>query len=342
MKLSICIPTYNRARFLPDLFDSILSQPEWSRDIEVVVSDNASTDNTTEIVTEYQSRIPNLVYSRSNDNIGPDRNFLRVISLASGEYCWLMGSDDKFELGSIAEVGAALQRYPGIAGVTVNRNAYKFDLSTRMFERPVTLGLTSQDCYLRSADEIFSFIGYYVGYISAQIVRRDLWNKVVKNFPVDNYLNGYVHIYVIGRITQLEPEWLYLSRPCVGWRSANDSFVRKGGEFERMALDVVGYETISRALFGLDSPTYRIINSAVSSVLVRNAIMTAKLEGADGKFLKKSPRLLLETYWRYPAFWAFSVPLLLTPARAIKLIRWCYRLTLKRHRVHALEAGPGK
>ncbi len=50
IKLSICIPTYNRGKFLPDLFESILSEiDEENRSvIEVVVSDNASGDNTEE------------------------------------------------------------------------------------------------------------------------------------------------------------------------------------------------------------------------------------------------------------------------------------------------------
>ncbi|MGW8192439.1 glycosyltransferase family 2 protein [Sphingomonas hankookensis] len=338
MRLSICIPTYNRARFLPDLFDSILTQTGYKIEVEVVVSDNASTDNTAAVVTAYSDRLPNLVYSRAEENIGADRNFLRVVDCASGDYCWLMGSDDKLEPGSIAEFERQHARHPDITGMTLNRRAYKFDLATQMYEPRIILANPVEDRHLRSAEEGFSVLGYYLGYISAQIFQRNAWTTAVATSPVAEYCNGYVHIYVIGRTMQARPGWLYVGRPCVGWRSANDSFLTRGGEFERMALDVRGYESIVRGLFGTSSHVYHKLNIAVVSGLVVNAIRTAKLEGADRRFFTKTPPLLLRTYWRYPSFWLRAVPLMLTPAWAVKLVRAGYRRTFKQQRMRRLNS----
>ena len=55
MKLSICIPTHNRAEFLPATLESIAAQ--WTDDIEIAVSDNASTDHTAAIVESYRARL---------------------------------------------------------------------------------------------------------------------------------------------------------------------------------------------------------------------------------------------------------------------------------------------
>lgn len=337
MRLSICIPTYNRARFLPDLFDSILAQTGYMIEIEVVVSDNASTDETAAVVDTYRDRLPNLIYARADENIGADRNFLRVIEHASGDYCWLMGSDDKLEPGSIAEFERQHARHPAITGLTLNRRAYKFNLVTQMYEPRIILGHPGQDRHLQSADESFAFLGYYLGYISAQIFRRDAWTRTVLESPVADYYNGYIHIYVIGRMMQMRDGWLYVARPCVGWRSANDSFLIRGGEFERMALDVRGYEAITRALFGAASPTYRKLNAAVVSGLVVNAIRTAKLEGADRSFFARSLPLLLRTYWAYPGFWFRALPMLLTPGWIMRLARSGYRRTLKQRRLRQLN-----
>lgn len=339
MRLSICIPTYNRARFLADLFDSILSQTGYTIEVEVVVSDNASTDDTAAIVAAYRDRLPNFVYVCAEENIGADRNFLRVVDCARGDYCWLMGSDDKLEPGSIAEFERQHARHPGITGMTLNRRAYKFDLVTQMYEPRVILADPDQDRHLRSSEESFSVLGYYLGYISAQIFRRDAWTAAVAASPVADYCNGYAHIYVIGRTMQARPGWLYVARPCVGWRSANDSFLTRGGEFERMALDVRGYEAITRGLFGVGSATYRTLNTAVVSGLVVNAIRTAKLEGADRRFFTKSPPLLWRAYWHYPGFWLRAMPLLLTPAWMMRLVRAGYRRTLKRRRLCQLNNG---
>jgi abequosyltransferase len=337
MRLSICIPTYNRARFLPDLFDSILAQTSHTIEVEVVVSDNASTDDTATVIAAYSDRLPNLIYSRTDENVGADRNFLRVIDCASGDYCWLMGSDDKLEPGAIAEFERQQARYPNVTGLTLNRRAYKFDLITQMYEPRIILKDPSQDRHIRSAEETFAVLGYYLGYISAQIFQRDVWIRAVRASPVADYYNGYVHIYVIGRMMQMHPDWLYVSCPCVGWRSANDSFLTRGGEYERMALDVRGYEAIMRGLFGVNSPTYRMLNAAVVSGLVVNAIRTAKLEGADRRFFRKSPGLLLQTYWRYPGFWLRALPLLLTPGWTMRLVRASYRRTLKPVRMRRLN-----
>lgn len=337
MRLSICIPTYNRARFLPDLFDSILAQTGCTIEVEVVVSDNASTDETAAVIETYRDRLPNLVYVRADENIGADRNFLRVIEYASGDYCWLMGSDDKLEPGSVAEFERQHAQHPSVTGLTLNRRAYKFDLITQMYEPRVILGDPGQDRQLQSADESFAFLGYYLGYISAQIFRRDVWISTVSESPVADYYNGYIHVYVIGRMMQARASWLYVARQCVGWRSANDSFLVRGGEFERMALDVRGYEVVTRGLFGATSPTYRILNAAVVSGLVVNAIRTAKLEGADRSFFTKSLPLLLRTYWPYSGFWLRALPLLLTPAWMMRLARSGYRRTLKQRRLRQLN-----
>jgi abequosyltransferase len=80
--LSICIPTYNRARCLAALLDSIHAQK--TDEVEIIVSDKASTDDTRAIVKKY----PDIIYGRSVKNLGFDANVLRAVSLASGKYCW--------------------------------------------------------------------------------------------------------------------------------------------------------------------------------------------------------------------------------------------------------------
>jgi len=84
--LSICIPTYNRAEYLDKSLNSIVSQKEFnSEDVELVISDNSSTDNTEEVVNKYKNRYKNIIYSRNGENIR-DKNFPHVIGIAHGVY----------------------------------------------------------------------------------------------------------------------------------------------------------------------------------------------------------------------------------------------------------------
>jgi len=84
--LSICIPTYNRSSYLFDTLESIVSQPEFndSDEIEIVISDNCSTDDTEIVVNKFLNRYPNKIkYNKNAVNI-LDRNYEKVLSMASG------------------------------------------------------------------------------------------------------------------------------------------------------------------------------------------------------------------------------------------------------------------
>lgn len=95
--LSICIPTYNREKYLKECLESIVNQ-KWFNisDIEIVISDNASTDNTKELVHEYQKKYSNIKYHRNEENIGAIKNVFRLPSHANWEYVWYMSDDDMF------------------------------------------------------------------------------------------------------------------------------------------------------------------------------------------------------------------------------------------------------
>jgi glycosyltransferase involved in cell wall biosynthesis len=88
-KFTIGIPTYNRAGYLRRSLKAACEQ-SWG-DVEVVVSDNASTDETPEVVRTYGERIR---YHRNRENIGMWANLVRLTELAGGEYfSWLQDDD---------------------------------------------------------------------------------------------------------------------------------------------------------------------------------------------------------------------------------------------------------
>jgi len=84
--LSICIPTYNRSEYLRKSLDSLVCQPEIeSGEVEIVISDNTSTDGTEALGREYASRHAHVVYFRNESNV-VDRNFPLSIARARGAY----------------------------------------------------------------------------------------------------------------------------------------------------------------------------------------------------------------------------------------------------------------
>lgn len=90
--VSIGLPVYNGARFLPQALESLLGQS--FSDIELIVSDNASSDSTQDICTEYAMRDARIRYVRQNVNIGAMRNWNFVARQARGKYFkWSSASD---------------------------------------------------------------------------------------------------------------------------------------------------------------------------------------------------------------------------------------------------------
>ena len=94
IKLSICIPTFNRAKYLSNCLQSIISmnKPKGLK-YEVCISDNGSNDNTKEIVLKAKKKIY-INYNKNETNLGIPRNFIKVVSMAAGEFVWLIGDDD--------------------------------------------------------------------------------------------------------------------------------------------------------------------------------------------------------------------------------------------------------
>lgn len=120
--LSICIPTFNRARLLDVCLASLLPQvaahfPE----VDCVVSDNASSDATQEILAKYRSQFPFLRVSRNSANLGIIGNITKVASeLATGEFVWLIGDDDVMTIGAIERLIKRLHQSPSVDLVAFN------------------------------------------------------------------------------------------------------------------------------------------------------------------------------------------------------------------------------
>src|ERR1700756_2092757 len=94
-KFSICIPAYNRAKFLGPLLDSIFVQDY--KDFNIVICEDQSRERgeIAAIVQGYADRYPGVFHYFENErNLGYDANIRNLVEKATGEYCFFMGNDD--------------------------------------------------------------------------------------------------------------------------------------------------------------------------------------------------------------------------------------------------------
>lgn len=331
-KLSICIPTYNRAKFLPYLLDSILREVDINNPVEICISDNASSDNTKNLVEEYKRKYPHIMYFCWPENVGFDRNLLNAVSLAHGEYCWLMSSDDILEADAILVILNKLTKHKDLTCMVLNRTIFDANCDKQLYEHPVKrvgLNLDSDKLFVNAKEEIMCFFHYF-GYVSIHVISKKLWDEVVNSYDLKPFYNSYIHMHVIGLMLQKNPSLLYVHHKCVKWRSGNDSFLQPGasGLLYRMKIAIVGYEAMAKYFLGYQSREYRKVLNTEIRIRILGYFFTAKLTNTKG-FFWNALKLTFNYYWSFPLFWLYLLPFALLPRQLLLLLRYLYRVTLK-------------
>lgn len=111
--VTIGIPTFNRARLLARAIDSALAQSH--KAIEVVICDNASTDDTGVVCRHYVEKDARVKYYRNPGNIGATSNFAEVLRHASAGYFMWLGDDDWIDVNYVEECVRHLESEPELA-----------------------------------------------------------------------------------------------------------------------------------------------------------------------------------------------------------------------------------
>ena len=98
-KVSMIVPVYNSEKYLKEALDCLVNQT--LKDIEIIIVDDCSLDNSSLIIKDYMSRYSNIKYHRNDKNMGPGYSRNIGIDMASGEYIGFMDSDDLIDLSML-------------------------------------------------------------------------------------------------------------------------------------------------------------------------------------------------------------------------------------------------
>ncbi len=165
--LSICIPTYNRADYLRNCLLSIVDQ-EGFEDIEVIISDNCSNDDTESVGKQYEQEYDNIIYYRNEDNIA-DKNFPLVLQRANGVLRKLTNDTIVYKPGAIKymldAIRANIEKRPQI--YFINGKIKKKDPA----------------CYQNLSD----YVGT-IGYLLTWIGSVAIWDNDIDN--LDTFINN--------------------------------------------------------------------------------------------------------------------------------------------------------
>ena len=194
--LTVAIPTYNGSKTISSMLDVLL--PQVDERVEVLISDNCSTDNNLEIINSYVSRYPFIRCVKNTENMGADRNFLQCMMLANGKFTMLLSDDDILVENGLAKILDFLEKHNNITLAFL----YTLGFRDRYINIESCYAFTEysrrpfNDIITTNKKEFISYVGRQWGFTSSF-----LWNtnrckeiKSPEKYFGSYWLQSYVHI----------------------------------------------------------------------------------------------------------------------------------------------------
>lgn len=275
--ISICIPTYNFGAFIGDTLDSLEKQD--LSDVEIIVLDSASTDNTQEVVGSFARRLPNLHYIRTDQKLGIDRDMARVAAEAHGQFIWLFSADDVMRPDALGLVKSHLKdEYDILLCSHTNCDKEMNFLSNHpviraepgeVFDLSDSAG--RRDYFARAATT-----EAFVSFMSGVIFKSDTWRAV----PLNERFVGscWAHVARFFEIMKMQGVIVFfIGGPLLNKRGENDSFLQDS-VVDRWRLGIEGFQSISREFFGPTSDEYKNVTRVLRAEFPVQSFLALRLD----------------------------------------------------------------
>ena len=210
--LTIAIPTYNRLEKLKISLKIILDYTKGHDEIEIFVSDNASTDGTKEYVEDIQKENSRLKYYRNTANLGLDGNFLNCFRKAQGKYLWMLSDDDRLMENAVETVLHVIEQNPVMVFCNL---CFENGQDNSVLEEGGTLFLEDKNDFLKS-------VGFYIVYVSSLIYNMSHVRKIddMVKYKGDHLLLSHVAV----NIMQYDGTYALIKERCLCKRSSEISY----------------------------------------------------------------------------------------------------------------------
>lgn len=215
-RLTVLLPNFNHAAYLPQALDSILALEEYLH--ELVIRDDASTDDSWAILARYAARHPVIRLTRNSDNLGAMGNFKALLADARGEYVMIHAADDFWLVDAMRELLRAMRDdNDSTVGMYCGRNRYRIEATGHEYSRP-----SAMPEGLWTAGSVARFKRRIPWGAAGTILRTDLYRDLFDRLrPTGCYYDCFMELIV----AQRHPVW-FLDRETACTRCLSTNFCR--------------------------------------------------------------------------------------------------------------------
>ncbi len=212
--LSIAIPTYNREKFLKRCLEYLYLQiADITNDVEIIVSDNASSDNTKNVVDQYIDLGLNIIYIRNSENRGPDFNIAQCYKTATGKYVLTLGDDDILIINSIKNIVSIIKENCNAGVIYLNNFEYKAEDETVTFKN----NKIDYKVY-KSQTSFIHYVTYFTTFISGNLVNK----KALDHIDFDPWVGScLIQLPLILTAIRIFPENIVIKTKLLGVQVEN-------------------------------------------------------------------------------------------------------------------------
>lgn len=185
--LTIILPTFNRCDFLDEMLRNLLPQvSEKAEKVRVFVSDNASTDNTQQVIDKYLNLYPHILGShRQESNLGAQANFQDAVKRVNSKYVALIGDDDVLSPWYLDVAIMLLEKFPNAVLFNFNVICANYSFANGFLRQKNISGLLPV-VYENGADFIYDHLSI-PSLISSNIFDRKGFISHIGDFAKETY-----------------------------------------------------------------------------------------------------------------------------------------------------------
>jgi len=304
--LTIAIPTYNRADCLDLCLSQICKQLKgFEASVELIVSNNCSTDATDDIVRNYVDRGIEIRYIKNSENIGADGNICQCFTMATGKYVLVFADDDVLLDGALENI---LRVLDGDYGV-IHLKSYSF-LNDYLTERP----REPSGCYLTYDDKrlFIDKVDIMLTFISGTIVNKSLVDPDL-NFDEFKSTNLVQLSWTLSALLNARQN-LFIDSFLLAAKAENTGGYRLCTVFG-VNLNKIFAAFVQR---GADPGYFEIINIKILRSFFPNYILTMR-KNAGSFHHEDYYHTLYPVFKAYPSFWLVTWPAIRLPLMLAKL-----------------------